>query len=104
MHRGARQLFIYYRVQALQAEEAMAAVRSMIGALQACHVGLQAALLRRPTEESEVTLMETYALDASVSPGGVDTALQAEIEARAQAALGGLLASRRHVEVFDTCA
>jgi hypothetical protein len=96
---GTRQLFIYYRVAEAQAEAAMAAARQMQAALAAHRPGLRTALLRRPdTADADVTLMETYAVDAAIAPHGVDAALQAEIER-----LPRIAARTVHVEVFDAC-
>lgn len=102
---GARQLFIYYRVSAAQADAAVAAAARMQAALRDRHTGLRALVLRRcGTADPEVTLMETYALDASASPRGVGAPLQAEIEHEAANALAGITLGARHVEVFDACA
>jgi hypothetical protein len=103
---GARQLFIYYRVQSGRASDAIAAALRMQDDLRALHHGLLTSLLRRPATDAEphVTLMETYAIDAAVAPQGVGAALQGAIERAAEAALGALIVDRRHVEVFDTCA
>jgi quinol monooxygenase YgiN len=105
MRCGARQLFIYYRVNAAQANEAVAAASSMQRVLREHHAGLQTALLRRPdNDQSDITLMETYALDAAVAPHGITAELQAAIDAQAAVSLGALVAGARHVEVFDLCA
>jgi hypothetical protein len=102
---GRRQLFIYYRVNAAQADDAVAAVSAMQRLLRERHAGLQTALLRRPeTNDPELTLMETYALDASAAPAGIDAGLQAAIEQQAKQSLSALIAGARHVEVFETCA
>jgi hypothetical protein len=102
---GRRQLFIYYRVDTAQSRGAIDAVHAMQRALCESCTGLQAGLLRRPdTEQSIVTLMETYAIDAAISPLGIDAALQAAIEARARSVLSDLITGTRHVEVFDACA
>lgn len=98
---GARQLFIYYRVDPSRAEAVQAAVRGMQQRLRDEHPGLHAALLQRPgtPQRPELTFMETYAVDADVAPHGVSEAVAAHIEALA-AALG----VERHVEVFTACA
>ena len=101
MHPGRRRLFIYYRIDAARAHGALAAVGRMQAALCARHAGLSAELLRRPgSTDSEITLMETYMLDA---PSGIGERLQAEIEKAAAQALAGWLSSARHVEVFEPC-
>ncbi len=97
---GTRQLFIYYRIGAHEAGDVIAAVREMQRALCMRHDGLKAELLQRPrSDTTELTLMETYAIDAAVSPPGIDTTLAEQIEA-----LGARIVPARHVEVFDTCA
>ena len=102
MHPGRRRLFIYYRVDAARAQDALVEVGRMQAALCAHHAGLLAELLRRPgNTDSEVTVMETYTLDA---PYGIDERLQAEIEGAAAQALAGWLCGARHVEVFEPCA
>lgn len=105
MRCGARQLFIYYRVNAAQANEAVAAASSMQRVLRERHAGLQTALLRRTDDDQpDITLMETYALDAAVAPHGITVELQATIEAQAVVSLGALVTGARHLEVFDLCA
>ena len=96
-----RELYIFYRV----AEAELATVTTAVGGLQAAlclaHPALQVKLLRRPElSEGRVTLMEVYARPGQ---GGVDLALQAEIEARA-AVLAPWLQAPRRVEVFEPCA
>lgn len=102
---GTRRLFIYYRVHAAQLADALAAAARLQSLLCASHPGLRAELLRRPdVEDSHVTLMETYTMDAAVAPHGVDAGLQAAIDTEARTLLGHWVAGVRHVEVFDTCA
>lgn len=98
---GARQLFIYYRVAPGRAGAVKAAAQALQQQLRAQHRGLHAALFERPgtPQRPETTFMETYAVDAAVSPQGVDDGLASRIEALA-AALG----AERHVEVFTACA
>lgn len=96
-----RELFVYWRVASAMAGEAHAAATALQSALRAAHPGLQARLLRRgdgPVAGAE-TWMETYALPSS--PGGVDAALQAAIEAAAAAALAVFIDGARHVEAFE---
>src|ERR1041385_2329405 len=61
-----RRLFIYYRVAAARADEAVAAAMRMQQALREREAGLKAELLRRPEiTDSQVTLMETYAFETA---------------------------------------
>jgi hypothetical protein len=76
------------------AERAQARVQAAQAALRSHWPGLEARLWRREGG-ARPTLMETYA-----HPGGVDPALKAEIDAAMAAALDGLDAGPRHVEVF----
>lgn len=87
-----RRLYVYYRVPEPALAATVTAVRAMQATLAAAHPGLQAELLRRPElRDGEVTLMETYAAAAGISP-----ALQAAIDAAARA-----LPQPRHTESFD---
>lgn len=87
-----RRLYVYYRVPESALAATVMAVRTMQATLTAAHPGLQAALLRRPElRDGDVTLMETYAAAAGVSP-----AVQAAIEQAASA-----LPQPRHTESFD---
>jgi hypothetical protein len=96
-----RRLFIYYRVAAARADEAVAAAMRMQQALREREAGLKAELLRRPEiTDSQVTLMETFAFETA----SVDEALQARIEREAAAALAGFIVGARHVELFEPCA
>ena len=103
---GRRRLFIYYRVRLADADTAIAVAQQMQRSLCDGFPGLQAALMRRPDADNnaELTLMETYALDAAVAAHGIDADLHARIETAARAALGGFICGVRHVEVFDACA
>ena len=98
---GARHLFIYYRVAPGRAGAVKAAAQALQEHLRTQQRCLHAALFERPgtPQRPETTFMETYALDAAVSPHGVDDALASRIESLA-AALG----VERHVEVFTACA
>jgi len=105
MRCGARQLFIYYRVNAAQANEAVAAASGMQRLLRERHAGLQTALLRRSdNDQPDVTLMEIYAFDATLAPDGVTVLLQAAIESQAAVSLSALVNGTRHLEVFELCA
>lgn len=87
-----RRLYVYYRVPEPALAATVAAVRAVQAALTEAHPGLRAELLRRPgLRDGEVTLMETYAATAGISP-----ALQAAIT---QAS--GTLPQPRHNESFD---
>lgn len=95
-----RELFVYYRVRADDAEAALVLVRGLQAALMARHPGLVARLLRRPEETLGLqTWMETYAMAGS----GIEPALQAAIDAQA-GTLTPLLDGPRHTEVFVACA
>ena len=99
-----RELFVYYRVAAAQAAQAVAAVLAMQAQLECAHPQLRMRLLRRPeTVGGQQTWMETYATDAAATPEGIDARLQAAIESAA-AALQPWIASPRHTEVFIPCA
>ena len=96
-----RELFVYYRVNAADADAARAAVLACQSRLRSRHPELSARLLRRPGEiDGRQTWMETYAVDSSRAPAGVDVELQAAIEAEAAAALPRWLDGPRHTEVF----
>jgi hypothetical protein len=90
--------FVYYKVAAADAPACVSAARAVQAQLRTRHVGLQAMLLRRPTEGSDgcVTLMETYS--------GLDADVLAEVEAHAQAALKHWTVGARHCERFVPCA
>ena len=96
----ARELFIYYRLAEANTAAAAALVRTFQARLRAAEPALAARLLRRPpAADGMATWMETYALDATQRPAGIDAALQAQIEAEA-APLRPLLDGTRHTEVF----
>jgi uncharacterized protein with NRDE domain len=102
---GRRHVFVYYRVPAAHAGAAIEAARRMQWSLRQQHAGLQAAVMRRPVPaEGTVTVMETYARDAAEAPGGVDEALQRDIDAHAALAMAAWTVGPRHAEVFDACA
>jgi hypothetical protein len=91
-----RSLYVYYRIDASNLDDAAAAVRGFQARLCQGRPALQAALLRRPGEQDgQVTLMETYA-----APGGVSGALQARIDEAARC-LAPWLRGARHTEVFE---
>jgi hypothetical protein len=102
---GRRHVFVYYRVQAAQADAAIEAARRMQQHLCARHAGLRAAVMRRPEPvDGTVTLMETYARDAGAAPGGIDEVLQRAIDTQAALAMVAWTSGPRHAEVFDACA
>ena len=99
-----RELFIYYRVRAIDQESAKAAVLGFQARLRACYPQLVTRLLSRPeTTDGQLTWMETYATDPRQDPTGVSPHLQATIEDFA-AVLTPLLQGARHAEVFTVCA
>lgn len=99
-----RELFIYYRVESMQADAARAAVAGFQAALRQRFPSLQTRLLRRPEEvDGRQTWMETYATDPMHDPDGVSTEMQTAIE-QAAARLSPWLAGSRHTEVFIACA
>ena len=100
----SRELYVYYRVPAHEADALRLAVTEMQNGLRREFPGLQARLLRRTDQaEGSVTWMETYAMSPSVGAGDVSDALRAAIEKHA-AAWRHLCDGPRHTEVFDTCA
>ena len=115
-----RELFVYYRVRAAQAEAARPVALAIQAALSSRHPALTARLLRRDEcthvdtganenarhendSTRDQTWMETYVIDPRIDAAGLTPALQAEIEACAQA-LTPFLSGARHTEVFIACA
>ena len=99
-----RELYIYYRVDPVNAPAARAAVTEWQLQLCARHPTLTARLLRRPEMiDGRETWMETYSNDPLRDPAGVSAELQADIEAGA-GAFSDLLDGPRHTEVFFACA
>lgn len=93
-----RELFVYYRVPAADAEALARAVDAMQAGLRQGHPGLIARLLRRDdATDGPETWMETY---ASPLRSGIDAALEAEIEAAARPLLPRIDGTR-HLERFD---
>ncbi len=94
-----RQLFIYYRVEAVDEPRARSQVRAFQARLMDDFPGLTASLMVRMDGEgaSQRTLMETYARPDR--QGGVDDACEAAIGAAAEN-LALLLRSPRQVEAF----
>jgi hypothetical protein len=101
---GKRQLFIYWRVAAADAQAAAEALRSWQRWLQHEHPALHARLFSRvPSTPGEVTLMETYAVESAVRADGIDAELQRCIEDDGQSIVQRWLRGVRQVEVFDAC-
>ena len=99
-----RELFIYYRIRADGAHDALVVAQSMQARLRQRHPGLTARLLRRPDEQDpHPTWMETYAFHQDGENVGVTPLMEADIVAEA-AALAPFLAGTRHTEVFVPCA
>ncbi len=98
-----RELYVYFKAPARQADAVQAAVMEMQSRLRSEVPGLQARLLRRDKAADAVdTWMETYALPDGGAAGVTDT-LGATIEQRA-IAWSALRDGPRHIEVFDACA
>ena len=101
-----RELFVYYRVRAAQADAARVVALAFQAELRLRHPALTARLLRRnesAPERGDETWMETYAIDPRIDAAGVGAALQAEIETAARA-LEPFINGARHTEVFIACA
>lgn len=102
---GTRRLYVYYRVPLGRLRDVLAQVRRTQDRLVDAHPGLQTGLLRRPElRDGDVTLMETYAVDAAGAPAGLDQPLIDQIERTLGAALADLPCGARHAEIFDACA
>jgi hypothetical protein len=98
----ARELFVYWKLDAVRADGATAATAAMQVELLRVHPALQARVYRRTDTRGEVaTLMETY---ASSDPAGVGPDWQAAIEAAAARHLADWCIGARHVEAFDRLA
>ncbi len=98
----ARELFVYWKLDAASADGAVAATAAMQADLLQTHPELQARVYRRSDTRGEIaTLMETY---ANHEAAGVGPALQAAIEAAAVRHLQGWCDGPRHVEAFDKLA
>jgi len=96
---GRAELYVYYRVAHADLPRAMEIVSHFQRGLRSAHAGLGARVLRRPgSGAGEVTLMEIYTLDRAP---GIDETVRMRIDAAAEA-LGLLLTSARHVEVFES--
>jgi hypothetical protein len=97
-----RELFIYYRVH----HEHHAALRDAVlrwhAQLMQRYPALKTRLLHR-AESPLDTWMEIFSTDPTLAPQGVDEAMQASIEAGAEA-FGPWISGPRHLEVFFSCA
>jgi len=95
------ELFIYYRVAAAEAPQALATVQGWQAALRLRHPGLQARLLKKhPAGEAGVeTWMEIYA--ARHDGPDLVAELQAELVEGPPLYAAG---TERHVEAFVPCA
>ena len=86
-------LYIYYRVNELDAEELAGRVQAMQARLAASH-GVSGALKRRPeAHDGQQTWMEIY----PATGDGFAAALQA---AESEAAIHTLIDGKRHTEIF----
>lgn len=99
-----RELYVYYRAPAHQADRVQAAVTAMQDRLRLDVPGLQARLLRRTDlATGQDTWMETYALLPSATGDGVSPALGEHIEQLASS-WQHLCRGPRHSEAFEPCA
>lgn len=99
-----RELYVYYRAAALNADALQVAVSAMHDHLRQSYPGLHARLLRRTDTAAGVdTWMETYTRPQGLNTGGVTDAMCAHIEQEA-AASHHLRAGPRHTELFEPCA
>ena len=102
MRLGQRQLFIYWRVAAVDLQAALGALRvwqsDLIGRQPQLRCGLYQ---RRGTDDAEATVMESYALESALPHPGIDEALCRYIDQAGHALLRRWLRGARHVEVFD---
>lgn len=91
----SRSLFIYWKIDAEAAPQALARAREAQATLRAHWPALEARLWLRDPAGAPVTVMETYA-----APAGIDAAAEAQIESTLALALAGLPVGLRHVEAF----
>ncbi len=93
----SRELYIYWRVAHDQLGQATAAVQAWQSSLCLAHPGLQARLLSRcDSDNSQATLMETYAAAA-----GLSAALQKAIALQGAQVTEPWRQGARHAEVFE---
>lgn len=99
-----RELFIYYRVNPSDALAVRAGVLRLHAELRERFPHLVARLLCGDEANGEwQTWMETYSTDPTRDAGGVDNALESEIQTRARVLLP-MLEGLRHTEAFVACA
>ena len=95
----ARELYVYYKVDAARLLAAAAAARQLQERLIQRWPGLRMSVLRRPGEDQgQVTLMETYAAIDAASLAVFSATLAAEVAAEVAA---GRLPASRHDEWFE---
>ncbi len=94
----AVELYIYWKVDAAQLQQALQATHTLQGLLRQRYPGLHARVLQRADSAGLPTLMEVYGL-----PGGLPPAVQRDIEEQAALHLAPLGPSslQRHVERFE---
>lgn len=91
------ELFIYWRLAAVDVDDAARAMAAFQEALRLRYGGLQARVMRRIDDQGDkATLMETYAL-----AGGVNEQLHTEIVVGGAQAAAAWSQGPRHVEVFE---
>ncbi len=98
-----RHWFIYYRVNPDDLVAAVVEVRGFQTVLMQQFPGLQATLMRRPEPRDDglITLMETYAVEATLLENAqTDWPRIVEVAARP---LAPLVQGARHVEEFVPC-
>lgn len=101
MNPARRELFVYYRVDESAWQAASRAVVEFQRRLRDAHPSLSARVLRRPeTKGGQVTLMEVYAVDPTLSPEGIDDTWLGRIEGAAMV-MRRWQQGERHVEWFD---
>ena len=98
---GAAQVFVYYRVKPEDADQVIAAVRTMQSELCVAVRGLRCSLDQREeiAETEWLTLMETYCSDVQ-GP----TTWRNTVEALAAQRLQRWIVGERHIETFLPCA
>lgn len=98
------ELFIYYRLDPLDAPAARRAVAAFQAELRARYPWLRTRLLRRSrASDAQETWMETYTADPAMNSTGITQEVAAQIE-QAATALAPFVRGDRHIEVFLPCA
>ena len=100
MNLGTRQLFFYWRLPSSALAAALVSMRSFHAAFSSSHDGLACSLFVR-SDRADATLMERYAIEGSILPGGIDAQLEREITALGDAQSSSWRQGLRHVEAFD---